>query len=158
MKTQKLTLVAALTTTLLSTTAFADWTITDFTATNTTQISVSLDVQERCTIKGLDKPNKDLPLVSSTSTAALPLSVHCNSTQLPKLRLQSGNGSGTKFSLKNTTGDSVNYDVTYGTTKVDSGVQFALAAASTDLTFTAHPTDDTPIGTFTDTITATVTL
>lgn len=162
MKTKKLTLVAAFTTTLLSTTAFADWRIDDFTTTNTSRISVTLTITEHCTISNLDKTNKNVPLDSSTNIGRISLSVSCNSGNLPKLMLQSRSKPGkTEFALLGSDRDADNeiaYTVTYGSQAVQGGVKFPLNQDPTYLTFTASPTDNMSADVYTDIITATVTL
>lgn len=166
MKTQKLTLVAVLATTLLSTSAFADIDIKGSGSSANATIVLTLEIDEKCTIHGLtDNPATNLTVDATTQTATInDFYAGCNTTTQPKIQFSSKEGSKesvANFELVNGT-SKIAYGIKIGTNTVTPNVNADIPAArGTDLTFTTAftKTATTPkSGTYQDVVTATITL
>lgn len=155
MKTQKLTLAAVFATTLLSTSAFADFEYHE--GDTSPNIDLSLTIAEKCMIHGLGTTNT---FTIDQTTKTLTISdfyASCNG-QAPNISFNSANVSGTTFRLVKDSA-AIGYTIKIGSTAVTPDTSLTMPTATgTNLVFTAAPTDTANAGKYQDTLTTTITL
>jgi spore coat protein U-like protein len=130
---------------------------------------LSLKIDQKCTIHGLDKASNNATFDSSTNKATISgFYADCNdSSATPQIKFSSINGlnssdpTKSSYQLADSNGEKISYGIKIGTTDATVNTAVNIPKASADIVFTATPTQSATSptsGTYSDTVTATITL